>query len=76
MKPLNTYPIENYIEKAKIASKSGQKQVILDIKDAVALSESLAVVMTRLSGELDKILSSAGPASDVIEVKMDGGGFK
>ena len=75
MKPLNTLPIEDYINRARIAGKSNQKQVILDIKEAIALADSLAVVMTRLSGELDQIISSAQPAGGTTQVKMDGGLF-
>lgn len=78
MKQINTLPIENYLEKARIASKSGQKTVVLDIKEAQALSESLAVVMTRLTGKLeDYILELGKPtAEEVIQVNMDGGGFR
>lgn len=75
MKQINTLPIENFLEKARIAVKSNQKQVILDIKDAQALYDSLAVVMTRLSGKLDEALSK--PVEEtVIQVSMDGGGFR
>lgn len=75
MKQINTLPIENFLEKARIASKSNQKQVILDIKEAQALYDSLALVMTRLVGKLDEAL--AKPVEEtVIEVTMDGGGFK
>ena len=75
MKQINTLPIENFLEKARIASKSNQKQVVLDIKDAQALYDSLAIVMTRLTGKLDEQLSRPQEET-VIEVSMDGGGFK
>jgi hypothetical protein len=75
MKQLNTLPIENFLEKAKIASKTGQKTLNLDIKDAVALSECLSLVMTRLVGRLDDQLSKDRP-DDVIQVNMDGGGLR
>lgn len=74
MKPLNTLPIEDYINKARIAVKSNQKQVVLDLKEAQALADSLAIVMTRLSGELDKIINQA-QTPDTLQVRMDGGGF-
>jgi hypothetical protein len=75
MKQINTLPIENFLEKARIASKSNQKQVVLDIKEAQALYDSLTLVMTRLVGKLDEAL--AKPVEEtVIEVAMDGGGFK
>jgi hypothetical protein len=78
MKQINTLPIENYLEKARIASKSGQKSVVLDIKEATALADSLAVVMTRLSGKLEDYLVqiTAQPQQDVLQVSMDGGDFR
>lgn len=76
MKQINTLPIENYLDKARVANKTGQKTVVLDIKEAIALSDSLALVMTRLVGRLDQEITSQTEAVDVITVSMDGGGFK
>jgi ribosomal silencing factor RsfS len=79
MKQINTLPIELYLEKARIANKSGQKTLVLDIKDAVALSDSLAVVMTRLTGQLEDLIAQSQrtqPQEEVIQVSMDGGGFR
>ena len=79
MKQINTLPIELYLEKARIANKSGQKTLVLDIKDAVALSDSLAVVMTRLPGQLEDLIAQSQrtqPQEEVIQVSMDGGGFR
>lgn len=77
MKQINTLAIENYLEKARIANKSGQKTVVLDIKDAVALSDALAIVMTRLTGKLeDYLVSQQEVKEEVIQVSMDGGGFR
>jgi hypothetical protein len=72
MKPLNTLPIELFLEKARIARKSSQKTVNLSIDEATLLEESLAVVMTRLAGDLDAIALSVQQSGDVT-VKMDGG---
>lgn len=72
MKQLNTLPIEDFLEKTRIAIKSNQKNVILSLKEATDLQNSLSIVMTRLSGELDKSVSNSnGP----ITIKMDGGKF-
>jgi ribosomal silencing factor RsfS len=79
MKQINTLPIELYLEKARIANKSGQKTLVLDIKEAVALSDSLAVVMTRLTGQLEDLIAQSQrtqPQEEVIQVSMDGGGFR
>jgi hypothetical protein len=72
MQPLNTIPIEMFLEKARIARKSGQKTLNLPINDIIMLEESLAVVMTRLAGELDAIALSVQQTGDV-SIKFDGG---
>lgn len=72
MNSLNTLPIETFLEKARIARKSGQKSLNLSINEAIQLEESLAVVMTRLAGELDAIALSVQQSGN-ITVTMDGG---
>jgi hypothetical protein len=71
MRQLNTIPIENFLDKARIAIKSNQKSVTLDIKEVADLQNSLAIVMTRLSGELDQSSNNDDP----IQIKMTGGTF-
>lgn len=72
MNSLNTLPIEMFLEKARIARKSGQKSLNLSIDEAAMLEESLAVVMTRLAGDLDAIVLNIQQAND-ITISMDGG---
>jgi hypothetical protein len=76
MKQLNTLPIETFLDKARIAIKSNQKHLTLDIKEVQSLSDSLAVAMTRIAGDLDEKLSSAESVPAVISINMDGGGFR
>lgn len=71
MKQLNTFPIEDFLDKTVIASKSNQKTLTLTIKEATDLQNSLAVVMTRLAGQLDQLVAKSAD----IEIKMDGGKF-
>ena len=71
MKPINTLPIEDFLEKARIAIKSNQKVVTLSIKEATDLQNSLSLVMTRLAGQVDQ---SSNDMSN-IQIKMDGGRF-
>lgn len=74
MKSLNTMPIEDFLEKTRIAIKSGQKTVSLSIKEATDLQNSLSTVMTRLAGNLDQVVNSSkntGPT----KINMDGGNF-
>lgn len=75
MKPLNTLPIEDFLDKARIAIKSNQKNITLSIKEVTDLQNSLSIVMTRLSGQLDKFISTQENQTNTIQVKMDGGSF-
>jgi len=72
MKALNTLPIEDFLEKTRIAIKTNQKNVTLTIKEATDLQNSLSVVMTRLTGELDQINQVT---NEKITVVVDGGKF-
>lgn len=74
MKQLNTLPIEDFLDKTRVAIKTNQKSVNLTIKEATDLQNSLSVVMTRLTGEMDEMLARASQSNSV-EVKMDGGKF-
>jgi len=74
MKPLNTLPIEEFLDKARVAIKSNKKELVLTIKEATDLQNSLSVVMTRITGELDQILANASQSGSV-EVEVDGGKF-
>jgi len=75
MKQLNTLPIEDFLDKARVAIKTNQKNLTLSIKEVTDLQNSLSIVMTRLSGEMDKILTSTSEQPTSIQVKMDGGNF-
>lgn len=75
MKQLNTLPIENFLEKAKIATKTNSKYLNLELKEVQSLADCLALVMTRLAGELDEKLQNSNNQPSVISIKMDGGGF-
>jgi hypothetical protein len=72
MKHLNTIPIESFLEKSRIAIRSNQKNLILSIEEVTNLQNSLSVVMTRLTGEMDKIVASS--QKNPSDVKIDGGG--
>jgi hypothetical protein len=72
MNQLNTIPIEDFLNKARIAIKSNQKNLTLSIKEVTDLQNSLSVVMTRLSGQLDAI---ATKSNDSVTVNFNGGKF-
>jgi hypothetical protein len=73
MKELNTLPIEDFLNRARIAIKSNQRDLTLSIKEVTDLQNSLSIVMTRLAGELDGVVSNL-PSGD-LEIRMNGGLF-
>ena len=73
---INTYPIQQFITLVKSAEISNQKSVILDIKTARNLALTLGEVTSKMVQDYDTMLSKITGGNDVIEIKMDGGGFK
>jgi hypothetical protein len=73
MKHLNTLPIEDFLDKARIAIKSNQKSITLTLQEVINLQSSLAIVMTKLAGDLDQKAST--PTPSMVQIKMDGGKF-
>lgn len=75
--PINTIPIQQFIQQVKSAELSNQKEIKLDIKTAKMLSFCLSELSLKLLEDqdilLNKLLQSQGGGD--ITVKMDGGGF-
>lgn len=75
--PLNTMPIQQFINQVKSAEGSKQREVRLDIDSAKQLALTLGIVMSRLTSDMesiiDKILSEKKDDPEVITVKLDGG---
>jgi hypothetical protein len=70
MSDLNTFPIEDFLNKARIAIKTGQKNLVLPIKEVTDLQNSLSVVMTRIAGQ-----NTGAASQEDITVKLNGGTF-
>lgn len=73
---INTYPIQQFITLVKNAEISNQKSIMLDIKTARNLALNLGELTSKMVQDYDAMLSRITGSDDVIEVKMDGGGFK
>lgn len=71
--PLNTLPIEDFLHRTRVAIKSNKKELILTIKEATDLQNSLAVVMARLADSTASPNTKEEPS--IIQVKMNGGNF-
>ena len=74
--PINTVPIQQFIQQVKAADLTQQREIKLDIKTAKALAYCLGEVNAKLLEDFDilfrRLESSSGGA---ITVQMDGGGF-
>lgn len=75
--PLNTIPIQQFINQVKSAESSKQREIRLDIDSAKQLALTLGIVMSRLTSDMEsvieKILSDKKDSSEVISIKLDGG---
>lgn len=75
--PINTYPIQQFIQQVRAAEMSQQKEIKLDIKSAKMLAFCLAEVNSKLLEDYDnllqKVMQNTGQS---VSVQMDGGGFK
>jgi hypothetical protein len=72
--PLNTFPIQQFINKVKSADHSKSKQVMLDISEAKALAFALGATMARLEGDLEKLVAeSKSTDNEIIQVNVDAG---
>lgn len=74
MKELNSYLIEDFANKVFAARKTNQKSVVLDIKEAQLLVETLTIVLSRAVGNLERANTNE-TQEQVTSVQMDGGSF-
>ncbi len=76
VEPLNTAPIQQFIQQTRAADNSRAKEVKLSIDQAKTLAYTLGMVMTRLEGDLEKLVAeSRSGSADTIEIKLDGSSF-
>lgn len=74
---INTYPVQQFIELVKLADISQKKEIKLDIKTARILALTLGEVVSQLNQDYYQILKNLQNNNlDIVEVRMDGGGFK
>ena len=72
--PINTAPIQQFLQQVKGADASNQREVKIDIQTAKRLAFTIGEVMTRLNGNLEELLiKQASREDEVIQVTMDGG---
>ena len=74
VEPLNTIPLQQFLNAVKAAEQSRAREVKLDIATAKTLAFTLGVVMSRLHGDLEKLVAESKNSNDeIIQVTLDGG---
>lgn len=75
IEPVNTVPLQQFIQQVKSAENSRAKEVRLDITQAKNLAFTLGIVMSRLHGDLEQLVaqSKQSNSDEVINIQLDGG---
>lgn len=74
--PINTTPLQQFIQQVKMAEMSQQKEVKLDIKTAKTIAFTIGEITAKLTQDYDNLIHVLkNSKNDVIEVQLDGGGF-
>jgi hypothetical protein len=74
--PINTIPIQQFIQQVKSAELSQQKEIKLDLKTAKTLAYCLSELSVKLLEDQDILLSKLQQSQGGdVTVRMDGGGF-
>ena len=75
--PINTIPIQQFIQQVKAAELSNQREVKLDIKAAKNLAFCLGEVSAKLLEDYDKLLAEIKDSSGgTVTLSMDGGNLQ
>jgi len=77
--PINTQPIQQFIQQVQSAEAGRAKEVRLDISQAKTLSYTLGTVMARMNGDLEKFVVEQMQRlqeDQIIEISMDSGEWK
>ena len=76
--PINTVPIQSFIQQVKSAEQGQQREIRLDIKTAKILALTLGEITSKLTQDYEELFHKLRQTTDnqVITVAMDGGGFK
>ena len=74
VEPLNTIPLQQFLNAVKAAENSRAREVKIDIANAKNLAFTIGIVMSRLHGDLEKLIAESKNNNDeVIQINLDGG---
>lgn len=74
--PINTIPLQQFIQQVKMADMSQQKEIKLDIRTAKILSSTIGEICAKLTQDYDNLIHILkNTTNDIVEVQLDGGDF-
>ena len=73
VKPINTIPLQQFIDRVKVADNSNQAEVRMKLVEAKNLAFTIGSVMSRLHGDLEKLVDKQNNTEEVVSVTVDGG---
>jgi hypothetical protein len=73
IEPLNTIPLQQFLQAVKAAEAGRAPNVTLDMNTAKNLAFTLGIVMSRLHGDLEQLVAQSKNSDEVIQVNLDGG---
>ena len=76
--PINTIPLQQFMQQVKAAELAQQKEVKMDIKSAKLLALAIGELSAKLIEDMDTLLAriqESNTGSGEITIRMDGGGF-
>lgn len=73
--PINTFPVQQFIQTVKSADASRAKDIRIDIENAKRLAFTLGEVMSRLNGDMEQFIKEhvQNIDNEPVEVQLDGG---
>ena len=75
--PINTIPIQQFIQQVRAAERSQQKEIRIDLRTAKELAFCLAEVNAKVLEDYDRLLAKLSQSTgQSVTIQMDGGGFK
>ena len=74
MQTINTLPIQQFLTQVKNADASKAREIKINIEQAKNLAFTLGIVMSRLQGDLEKLVAESKVNNEeVISVELNGG---
>ena len=70
---INTATLQKFINQIKGADLANQKEIRIPLADAKALSYTLSLLLTRVAGNYEDLLTTQQSPPSVANVSMDGG---